>query len=140
MHERERTHAHTHSHTDTHTHTHACTNTLRTLPTGRYENDNPSGGVGRWSEWFFQWAFAATAATIPAGAVAERFNFKAYLAYSVLVSAWVYPVVVHWVWAPKGWLSAFNTDRPLFGSGMIDFAGEEQKGNVGMAHGTARLA
>ncbi|GBF92724.1 ammonium transporter [Raphidocelis subcapitata] len=88
-----------------------------------YDNDNPSGGKGRWAEWFFQWAFAATAATIPAGAVAERFNFSAYLAYSFLVSAWVYPVVVHWVWAPKGWLSAFNTVNPLFGSGMIDFAG-----------------
>jgi hypothetical protein len=36
----------------------------------------------------------------------------------------VYPVVVHWVWAPRGWLSAFNKEAPLFGSGMVDFAGE----------------
>ncbi|KAI8474735.1 MAG: ammonium transporter AmtB-like domain-containing protein [Monoraphidium minutum] len=88
-----------------------------------YTNANPSGGTGRWSEWFFQWAFAATATTIPAGAVAERFNFNAYLAYTILVSSWIYPVVVHWVWSPLGWLSAFNSTAPLLGSGMIDFAG-----------------
>lgn len=44
-------------------------------------------------------------------------------AYTFLISAWVYPVIVHWVWSPNGWLSAFNTKAPLFGSGMIDFAG-----------------
>jgi hypothetical protein len=104
-------------------------------PKPRYNNTNPSGSKGRWAEWFFQWAFAATATTIPAGAVAERFNFNAYLAYTILVSAWVYPVVVHWVWSPKGWLSAFNADNPLFGSGMIDFAGGRRRLGVGPARG-----
>lgn len=73
---------------------------------------------------FYQWAFAATATTIPAGAVAERFNFNAYLSYTVLVSAFVYPVIVHWVWDDNGWLGAARVDGDLlFGSGMIDFAG-----------------
>lgn len=50
-------------------------------------------------------------------------HFLLPAAYTVLISAWVYPVVVHWVWSPLGWLSAFNTTNPLLGVGMIDFAG-----------------
>eukprot|EP00967_Tisochrysis_lutea_P080624 scaffold110843_cov19-Tisochrysis_lutea.AAC.2 len=82
---------------------------------------------------FFQWAFAATATTIPAGCVAERFNFNAYLAYTIFVSGWIYPVVVHWVWSVNGWLSYFQYPGGdqggngkgwhLFRSGMIDYAG-----------------
>merc|ERR1719282_1297196 len=88
------------------------------------------------NSWVFQWAFAATAATIVAGSVAERTQFVAYLAYSIALTAFIYPVVVHWVWAESGWLNAFRTTGSLFGTGMIDFAGS---GVVHMVGGFAGL-
>eukprot|EP00986_Skeletonema_menzelii_P012391 scaffold6832_cov81-Skeletonema_menzelii.AAC.14 len=72
--------------------------------------------------WLFQFAFAATSATIVAGTLAERCQMTAYLCYSVALSAFVYPVVVHSVWSNSGFLSASNAN-PLWGIGMIDFAG-----------------
>ncbi|HCE16580.1 MAG TPA: ammonium transporter [Anaerolinea thermolimosa] len=67
--------------------------------------------------WFFQMVFAATAATIVSGAVAERTKVTAYLAYSFLISAIVYPIYGHWVWG-GGWLANLP-----FGAGARDFAG-----------------
>ena len=72
--------------------------------------------------WFFQYAFCATSGTIVAGALAERCQMTAYIAYSVFLSSFVYPVVVHAIWSNNGFLSARNIN-PLWGSGMVDFAG-----------------
>ena len=54
-------------------------------------------------DWVFQMVFAATAATIVAGAVAERTKTQAYLAYSFIIGAVIYPLFGHWVWG-GGWL------------------------------------
>lgn len=70
------------------------------------------------NNFFFQWAFAATAATIVSGSVAERTSFYAYMAYAFFLTAFVYPVVSHWIWG-GGWLaSLYESD-----GGVIDFAG-----------------
>ncbi|GLC53594.1 hypothetical protein PLESTB_000766500 [Pleodorina starrii] len=88
----------------------------------RLSSHNTGSGTGRWLDVVFQWAFCATAVTIPAGSVAERCNFNAYLCYSTFISAWLYPLLAHWVWCPKGWLG-YGTQSPLLRTGMIDFAG-----------------
>ncbi|PNH03009.1 Ammonium transporter 1 member 2 [Tetrabaena socialis] len=92
--------------------------------------------VGRWIDFFFQWAFAATATTIPAGAVAERFNFNAYLGYSIFISGFVYPVVAHWAWCYTGWANYGAILSPVFNAGYIDFAGS---GVIHMVGGLAGL-
>lgn len=79
--------------------------------------------------WLFQWAFAATAVTITSGCVAERVSFNAYIVYAIVLTSFIYPVVVHWGWA-GGFFSAFSED-PLFGCGAIDFAGSGVVHSVG---------
>ena len=49
--------------------------------------------------WFFQMVFAGTAATIIAGAMAERTKINAYFAYSFIVGALIYPIYGHWAWS-----------------------------------------
>ena len=72
--------------------------------------------------FFFQFAFAASAATIVAGTVAERCKMSAYICYSFFLTSFVYPVIVHSIWSANGFLSAFSGD-PFRGVGVVDFAG-----------------
>ena len=80
--------------------------------------------------WFFQMVFAATACTIVAGAVAERMKIQAYLAYSFLISALVYPIYGHWVWG-GGWLATLTIGSAV---GARDFAGS------GVVHAVGGMA
>ena len=65
-------------------------------------------------DWMFQVVFAATAATIVSGAMAERTKFSSYIIFSLVISGIIYPVSGHWIWSSDGWLA---------GMGFHDFAG-----------------
>ncbi len=82
--------------------------------------------------WMFQVVFAATAATIVSGAMAERTKFTGYLIYSAVLSAFIYPIFGSWAWG-----SLFNGSGWLEGLGFIDFAGSTVVHSVG---GWAALA
>ena len=70
--------------------------------------------------FIFQATFVGTAATIVAGAVAERAKFKAYIILSIIISLLIYPIFGHWVWG-----SAYTGTNPgwLENAGFMDFAG-----------------
>ncbi len=74
-----------------------------------------SGAIPGEAFLIFQTVFAATAATIVSGAMAERTEFKTYLIYSLIISAVIYPTSGHWIWG-GGWLSQMATP-------FHDFAG-----------------
>jgi Amt family ammonium transporter len=72
-------------------------------------------------DFLFQAAFAAAAATIVAGAVAGRTQFKGYIIYTAAITGLIYPIVVNWQWG-GGWLSEL---------GFEDFAGSTIVHSVG---------
>ncbi len=82
--------------------------------------------------WMFQCVFAATAATIVSGAMAERTKFVSYLVYSAVVSAFIYPIFGGWAWG-----SLFHGGGWLEKLGFIDFAGSTVVHSIG---GWAALA
>jgi ammonium transporter, Amt family len=71
--------------------------------------------------FLFAAVFMDTAATIPTGAMAERWRFSSFLVYALFMSAFLYPLYGNWVWG-GGWLSTLGTTLGL-GHGHVDFAG-----------------
>jgi len=83
-----------------------------------------SGGtydVAVFTMFLFQMVFMDTTATIPTGSMAERWNFKSFVIYALLVGAVIYPLYANWVWG-GGWLSKLGSNFGL-GHGHVDFAG-----------------
>jgi len=92
----------------------------------------PDGDPWVLAFWMFQVVFAATAATIVSGAMAERTKFQGYILYSIVISAIIYPVFGSWAWG-----SLLNGSGWLEGFGFIDFSGSTVVHSVG---GWAALA
>jgi len=84
--------------------------------------------------FLFQMVFMDTAATIPTGAMAERWKFLSFVLLSFAMSTVIYPVYANWVWG-GGWLSSLGTNYGL-GHGHVDFAGSSV---VHMTGGAAAL-
>lgn len=78
--------------------------------------------VGIAGFFFFQLVFMDATATIPTGAMAERFNFKGFIWWGLFASMILYPVYGNWVWG-GGFLSQLGTLGPKWGHGALDFAG-----------------
>ncbi|KAI1701015.1 ammonium transporter family domain-containing protein [Ditylenchus destructor] len=92
-------------------------------------------GIHNYAKFFFQFVFAATAATIVSGAVAERCEFMCFITYSVLITSFTYPILTHWGWSPNGWMAAgYPSDTVK--TTYIDFAGS---GMVHLCGGTISL-
>jgi Amt family ammonium transporter len=87
------------------------------------------------SIFLFQMVFMDTTATIPTGAMAERWTFKSFLVYGFFISMFTYPLYANWVWG-GGWLSMLGKNFGL-GHGTLDFAGSSV---VHMTGGVAALA
>lgn len=90
-------------------------------------NDNGIGDYANKTDLMFQTVFAATAATIVSGAVAERTKFNSYLIFTIVITVFIYPISGHWKWG-GGWLDQL---------GFLDFAGSTLVHSVGAWLGLA---
>lgn len=91
-------------------------------------------GVAILAHWIFQFAFADTASTITSGAMIGRTSFRGDIIYSIGVTAFIYPIIGHWVWGPDGFLALMGSTGnflPTLGQGFRDFAGSTVVHTIG---------
>jgi Amt family ammonium transporter len=97
-----------------------------TLPENGLTADYASGGYTYWTDFLFQGMFAATAATIVSGAVAERIKIGGFMIFTVIYVGLIYPIVGSWQWG-GGFLSSLGGEN----GGFHDFAGSTLVHSVG---------
>ncbi|MCB0837681.1 MAG: ammonium transporter [Bacteroidetes bacterium] len=91
------------------------------VPEGGLDAGYASAGYTYWTDFLFQGMFAATAATIVSGAVAERIKISSYLIFTALFVGLAYPIIGSWKWG-GGFLDEL---------GFYDFAGSTLVHSVG---------
>ena len=92
-----------------------------TAPEGGMSTEYASGGYTWWTDFLFQGMFAATAATIVSGAVAERIKLKSFMLFTIFYVGLIYPIIGSWKWG-GGFLDKL---------GFYDFAGSTLVHSVG---------
>ncbi len=84
--------------------------------------EEANGGYSSGSDWFFQMVFVATAASIVSGAVAERVKLIPFLIFTVVLTGFIYPVVVSWEWG-GGYLDSVWSFSDFAGSTLVHSVG-----------------
>lgn len=105
------------------------------LPENGLAVEYAGGGYTYWTDFLFQAMFAATAATIVSGAVAERIKLGSFMIFTIIYVGLVYPIVGSWQWG-GGWLSTLGNQVNELGEvvsegGFYDFAGSTLVHSVG---------
>ncbi|NTW10128.1 MAG: ammonium transporter [Chlorobiaceae bacterium] len=91
-------------------------------------------GIALLAHWVFQFAFADTASTITSGAMIGRTSFRGDILYSIMVTAFIYPIIGHWAWGPDGFLVTMGTPGnflPELHNPFRDFAGSTVVHTIG---------
>eukprot|EP00697_Spironema_sp_BW2_P002797 gnl/Spiro4/13731_TR7323_c0_g1_i1.p1 gnl/Spiro4/13731_TR7323_c0_g1~~gnl/Spiro4/13731_TR7323_c0_g1_i1.p1 ORF type:complete len:1123 (+),score=279.62 gnl/Spiro4/13731_TR7323_c0_g1_i1:87-3455(+) len=81
-----------------------------------------SNNFSQYEMWFALCSYVLVCTSIACGGLADRLRLGAQATLHAVTTAWIFPVVIHWVWSNQGWLSAYRSP-PLLVNGLIDFGG-----------------